>query len=185
MRDKRKIILILIVGFIMGLSLSGIGTYAATTYAISATKIGYSDNSNLGADNVQAAIDGTCSKVDTRLGNIEKSKQNTLTTTTGTVSINFKILHSSGDNCTKAYKYGNTVMYNCAFAPESDISTNTSILTFPDGYRPISQTYVTINVSGTGYSYNAILRTTGNLSLANNNLKSNVWYQFSITFISS
>ena len=161
------------------------GSYAATNYAISATKIGYSDNSNLGADNVQAAIDGTCSKVDTRLGNIEQSKQNTLTTTTGTVSINFKILHSSGNNCTKAYKYGNTVMYNCAFAPESDISTNTSILTFPDGYRPISQTNVAINVSGTGYSYNAILSTTGNLSLANNNLKSTVWYQLSITFISS
>ena len=160
------------------------GSYAATNYAISATKIGYSDNSNLGADNVQAAIDGTCSKVDTRLGNIEKSKQNTLTTTTGTVSINFKTLHSS-DNCTKAYKYGNTVMYNCKFIPESDISTNTSILTLPDGYRPISQTNVVISVSGTGYSYNAILKTTGNLSLANNNLKSTVWYQFSITFISS
>ena len=160
------------------------GSYAATNYAISATKIGYSDNSNLGADNVQAAIDGTCSKVDTRLGNIEKSKQNTLTTTTGTVSINFKTLHS-GDNCTKAYKYGNTVKYNCAFVPESDISTNTSILTLPDGYRPISQTNVVISVSGTGYSYNAILSTTGDLSLANNNLKSTVWYQFSITFISS
>lgn len=162
-----------------------LSSQAATNYAISANNISYSDNSNLGATNVQAAVDGTCSKVDTRLGNIEKSKQNTLTTTTGTVSINFKILHSSGNNCTKAYKYGNTVMYNCAFAPESDISTNTSILTFPDGYRPISQTNVTINVSGTGYSYNAILSTTGNLILANNNLKSTVWYQFSITFISS
>ena len=47
----------------MGLSLSGLGTYAATNYAISANNIGYSDNSNLGAGNVQAAIDGTCSKV--------------------------------------------------------------------------------------------------------------------------
>ena len=180
---KKTIMIIIITTLITGIISIGC-TYAATTYAISATKIGYSDNSNLGADNVQAAIDGTCSKVDTRLGNIEKSKQNTLTTTTGTVSINFKTLHSD-DDCTKAYKYGNTVMYNCKFIPESDISTNTSILTFPDGYRPISQTNVTINVSGTGYSYNAILRTTGNLSLANNNLKSTVWYQFSITFISS
>ena len=160
------------------------GSYAATNYAISANKIGYSDNSNLGVDNVQAAIDGTCSKVDTRLSNIEKGKQDTLTTTTGTVSINFKTLYS-GDNCTKAYKYGNIVMYNCSFIPESDISTNTSILTFPDGYRPISQTNVVISVSGTGYSYNAILSATGDLSLANNTLKSTVWYQFSITFISS
>ncbi len=181
MKKSLKVsIIIAIITCIISIS----GSYAATNYAISAIKIGYSDNSNLGADNVQAAIDGTCSKVDTRLGNIEKSKQNTLTTTTGTVSINFKTLHS-GDNCTKAYKYGNTVMYNCPFVPESDISTNTSILTFPDGYRPISQTYVVISVSGTGYSYNAVLSATGNLSLANNNLKSNVWYQLSITFISS
>ena len=71
MRDKRKIILILIVGFIMGLSLSGIGTYAATTYAISATKISYSDNSNLGVDNVQAAIDGTCTKFSSQLTNLK------------------------------------------------------------------------------------------------------------------
>lgn len=180
MNKITKIVIFLLITSIV----SATSSYTATNYAISANSVGYSDNSNLGADNVQAAIDGTCSKVDTRLGNIEKSKQNTLTTTTGIVSINFKTLHSS-DDCTKAYKYGNTVMYNCAFVPESDISTNTSILTFPDGYRPISQTNVVISVSGTGYSYNAILRTTGNLSLANNNLKSNVWYQFSITFISS
>ncbi len=56
----------------MGLSLSGLGTYAATNYAISANNIGYSDNSNLGAGNVQAAIDGTCSKVNEVL----KSKLN-------------------------------------------------------------------------------------------------------------
>ena len=71
MRDKRQIILILTVGFIMGLSLSGIGTYAATTYAISATKISYSDNSNLGADNVQAAIDGTCTRFSSQLTNLK------------------------------------------------------------------------------------------------------------------
>lgn len=43
------------------------GSYAATTYAINASNIGYTDNSSLGADNVQAAIDGTCSKVSTVL----------------------------------------------------------------------------------------------------------------------
>ena len=54
----------------MGLSLSGLGTYAATTYAINAAKIGYSDNSNLGVDNVQAAIDGTCTKFNNQLTNL-------------------------------------------------------------------------------------------------------------------
>ena len=67
MKNKRKTIIILIIGIIMGLSLSGLGTYAATNYVISANNIGYSDNSNLGAGNVQAAIDGTCSKVSTVL----------------------------------------------------------------------------------------------------------------------
>ena len=47
------------------------GSYAATNYAISATKIGYSDNSNLGADNVQAAIDGTCTKFSNQLTNLK------------------------------------------------------------------------------------------------------------------
>ena len=51
----------------MGLSLSGLGTYAATTYAINAAKIGYSDNSDLGATNVQAAVDGTCVKFNNQL----------------------------------------------------------------------------------------------------------------------
>ena len=49
------------------------GSYAATNYAISATKIGYSDNSNLGADNVQAAIDGTCTNFSKKLEELKKS----------------------------------------------------------------------------------------------------------------
>ena len=55
----------------MGLSLSGLGTYAATTYAINAAKIGYSDNSNLGATDVQAAVDGTCVKFNNQLTNLK------------------------------------------------------------------------------------------------------------------
>ncbi len=68
---NRKIIITLVIGLIMGLSLSGIGMYAATTYAISANRIGYSDNSSLGVDNVQAAIDGTCTKFNTQLTNLK------------------------------------------------------------------------------------------------------------------
>ena len=55
----------------MGLSLSGLGTYAATTYAINAAKIGYSDNSDLGATNVQAAVDGTCVKFNNQLTSLK------------------------------------------------------------------------------------------------------------------
>ena len=70
---KKTIIIIIITAVITGVISIGC-TYAATSYAISANKIGYLDNSSLGADNVQAAIDGTCTKVDTRLGSLEKNK---------------------------------------------------------------------------------------------------------------
>ena len=49
------------------------GSYAATSYAINASKIGYSDNSSLGVDNVQAAIDGTCTKFSNQLTNLKEN----------------------------------------------------------------------------------------------------------------
>ncbi len=59
----KMVILIAIITCIISIG----GAYAATNYAISANKISYSDNSNLGVDNVQAAIDGTCSRAATVL----------------------------------------------------------------------------------------------------------------------
>ena len=109
MKNKRRIIIVLIIGFIMGLSLSGLGTYAATTYAINAAKIGYSDNSNLGVDNVQAAIDGTCSRIDSRLNNLEQlSKRHELTYLDNS---NYRL---NGLNGTYSYWYkiGNLVIVN-------------------------------------------------------------------------
>ena len=49
------------------------GSYAATSYAINASKIGYSDNSSLGATDVQAAIDGTCTKFSNQLTNLKEN----------------------------------------------------------------------------------------------------------------
>ena len=66
----KKIIVTLIIGLIIGLSLSGLGTYAATSYAINASSIGYTDNSSLGVNNVQAAVDGTCTKLANLKGDI-------------------------------------------------------------------------------------------------------------------
>ena len=43
---------------------------AAVDYVISANSISYTDNANLGADNVQAAIDGTCTKFSAKLNNM-------------------------------------------------------------------------------------------------------------------
>mgnify|MGYP004456208619 CR=1 FL=1 len=61
------IILTAIITSIFSLSFS----YAATNYAISASKIGYTDNSSLGAVDVQAAIDGTCTKFSSQLINLK------------------------------------------------------------------------------------------------------------------
>lgn len=70
---KKTIMIIIITTLITGIISIGC-TYAATTYVISASKVGYSDNSSLGAANVQAAIDGTCSKVNTVLNSkLDKS----------------------------------------------------------------------------------------------------------------
>lgn len=68
---KKTIITIIFTAMITGI-ISIYGAYAATTYAISSTKIGYSDNSNLGVDNVQAAIDGTCTKFSNQLISLKK-----------------------------------------------------------------------------------------------------------------
>lgn len=51
-------------------------SYAATTYAIKSEDIQYTDNSNLGVANVQAAIDGTCTKFNNQLTTLESTIMN-------------------------------------------------------------------------------------------------------------
>ncbi len=67
---KKMIVLVLAIVSI-GCIISISGAYAATSYAISAIKISYSDNSNLGVDNVQAAVDGTCVKFTNQLTSLK------------------------------------------------------------------------------------------------------------------
>lgn len=63
---------------IIGLSI--IGSYISTSYALTengyaihSENVEYKDNSNLGVTQVQAAIDGTCTKIDNRLSDIENN----------------------------------------------------------------------------------------------------------------
>ena len=67
---KKMIVLVLAIVSI-GCIISISGAYAVTSYAISATKISYSDNSNLGVDNVQDAVDGTCVKFNNQLTSLK------------------------------------------------------------------------------------------------------------------
>ena len=69
----KKIIITIIFTTIITSVLSLSFSYAATNYAISTSKIGYTDNSSLGATDVQAAIDGTCTSFSKKLDELKKS----------------------------------------------------------------------------------------------------------------
>lgn len=74
---KKTIMIIVVTAMITGV-ISIYGAYAATTYAISANKIGYSDNANLGVTDVQAAIDGTCTKFSSQLSSLKENIVDTM-----------------------------------------------------------------------------------------------------------
>ena len=52
----------LIVGLVLGIFISAVTSYAVAETLIKSADVSYVDNSKLGATNVQAAIDGTCTK---------------------------------------------------------------------------------------------------------------------------
>ena len=60
---------------VLGMLISGVmfGTGAHAATVISANRISYTDNSSLGATDVQAAIDGTCTKFSNQLVTLESS----------------------------------------------------------------------------------------------------------------
>ena len=60
----------IIIGMIIGLILST-ASYVVAENLIDSKDVVYEDNSNLAAHNVQSAIDGTCTKIDKRLSDIE------------------------------------------------------------------------------------------------------------------
>ncbi len=62
----------IVIGIIIGIVLSGITASAIADFKIDSKDVYYKDNSNLLADNVQDAIDGTCVKFDNNLTNLKK-----------------------------------------------------------------------------------------------------------------
>ena len=65
----------IIIGIIIGVVISGCGVYAVTI--ISASSVGYTDNSSLGANNVQTAIDKLYEKADNQYFDFATAKANT------------------------------------------------------------------------------------------------------------
>lgn len=152
------------------------GSYAATTYATSANKVGYTDNSSLGVTNVQAAIDGTCSNIAAKLS-----------TTTGTVSTSSTYgkhyNYGTPNYCNKVYKYGNIITYTCSFYSTTAVPQAQALFTLPTGYRPTRKIDISITKVGYGNSYNGFIDANGSVAIGNNSIDANVWYSISATFI--
>ena len=67
-----NVMLLMVIGIIFSTVTIG-GAYAVTNYAIDSKNVEYTDNSSLGATNVQAAIDGTCTKFNNQLTTLEST----------------------------------------------------------------------------------------------------------------
>ena len=158
---KKNLKLTLFIGMITCLISIG-GSYAATSYAISASKVTYLDNSNLGVDNVQAAIDGTCVKFSDQLKDIRKSLYPIggiyMSTTDSTVESVEKKFGGTWE------KYAEGTMLISA---NSQYKVNTkggsSTVTLSKANIPSLSVSGTTNSTGSGYSigYTYATRTTG------------------------
>ena len=69
--EKVKTNLKILIASVVTILISVSSCYVLAETLINSKDVVYEDNSNLVADNVQDAIDGTCSKIDTRLSDIE------------------------------------------------------------------------------------------------------------------
>ena len=120
---------------------------AATSYIISANNIEYTDNSSIGADNVQAAIDGTCTKFSTKLNNMmEQIYPIGSIYITTSISDSDKVASTLGVGKWKAYGEGKTLVGVDKSDSDFDTSGKTS------GSKTVkldSKNIPSITVSGT------------------------------------
>lgn len=130
-RIVKIVVLIALITCIVSIS----GSYAATTYAISASKIGYSDNSNLGVNNVQAAIDGTCNRINTQLSVID-NKLEPHKNIVSDFNSGYTLIDDSRHNNYYA-KISSFVIVNIGVMVKSP-STNI-VFSLPEEYRPSQQ----------------------------------------------
>lgn len=111
----------IIIGIIIGAVISGCGVYAATV--IAAASVTYSDNTSLGATNVQDAIDKLYAKADNQYFDLATAKANT----TGKVFASKKGVCISRNKTVYCFKINNwDVEQNHIQQVFSDISCNVS-----------------------------------------------------------
>ncbi len=94
---KLKERIYVIVGMVMGMILSATISYTVASTLINSKDVVYQDNSGLGATNVQAAIDGTCTKFNTQLTTLQTTIENNVDT---------KITTAKNDTLLKVYPVG-------------------------------------------------------------------------------
>ena len=73
---RKKKVFFIVMGIFFGIAITSTISYVIAQTLINSKDVIYQDNSNLAADNVQDAIDGTCTKIDTRLSTIEDKLYN-------------------------------------------------------------------------------------------------------------
>ncbi len=71
LKKNKRMIIGITIAVVLAVIISTISCYVLAETLINSRDVVYQDNSNLMADNVQDAIDGTCSKIDARLKGIE------------------------------------------------------------------------------------------------------------------
>ncbi len=102
----------IIIGIVMGMVLSATVSYMVAETVINSKDVYYEDNSGLGVNNVQAAIDGTCTKFSNQLTTLQTTIENNLdkkiTTAKTDVlnSVDTKISTAKSDTLLKAYPVG-------------------------------------------------------------------------------
>ncbi len=132
------------------------GAYAATNYAINALKIGYTDNSSLGVDNVQAAIDGTCTKFSTKLNNMMEQIYPVGSIYISTSIADPKVVASTlGVGTWESYATGRTLI-GTGSNGTTDYKANTT-----GGNETSSVTLTTENLPSHSHTYDKSSSTTG------------------------
>ena len=160
MSKMRKVVNIryLILGMLISGIMFGTGTYAATV--ISGNNISYVDNANLGVNNVQAAIDGTCTKFSSQLTNLKNDVISQIypigsiyiSTSISTVSELEKTL---GVGTWESYATGRTLI-GAGSNGMTSYSANTT-----GGKETTSVTLTTANLPSHAHTYDKSSSTTG------------------------
>ena len=146
MKKKTKII----IGIVIGIILLGVST-ALAEGLINSKDVIYQDNMSIGATDVQNAIDGTCSKIDTRLSAIEDklytikeiSGSKTFSTDINWIYTGAEIVFPANSYCSVTVRSGwaNTNSTGVAFGTSSTISTSTLFSVSLGSATTLSTTY--------------------------------------------